>query len=150
MVWDDYDREWKNYQRSFVQLETEVTRAGFDQAEQDVDRERLDQLTAQRAEAEGQVAANQETTDELRRQLDDIELELFSVNQEHQFTKSTYDSRRYEFEVRRRGGVRKARSDRGRKSRNFTTGGPSWAWKSRDSPRIGIECEPRSPPSPHG
>ena len=101
MVWDDYDREWKNYQRSFVQLETEVTRAGFDQAEQDVDRQRLDQLTAQRAEAEGQVAANQESTDELRRQLDDIELELFSVNQEHQFTKSTYDSRRYEFEVRR-------------------------------------------------
>ena len=101
MVWDDYDREWKNYQRSFVQLETEVTRAGYDQAEQDVDRQRLDQLTAQRAEAEGQVAANQESTDELRRQLDDIELELFSVNQEYQFTKSTYDSRRYEFEVRR-------------------------------------------------
>ena len=24
MVWDDYDREWKDYQRRFVQLETEV------------------------------------------------------------------------------------------------------------------------------
>ena len=35
MVWDDYDREWKNHQRLFVQLETEVTRAGFDQAQQD-------------------------------------------------------------------------------------------------------------------
>ena len=30
MVWDDYDREWKGYQRQFVLLETEVTpgRAG--------------------------------------------------------------------------------------------------------------------------
>ena len=101
MVWDDYDREWKNYQRRFVQLETEVTRAGYEEAEQSVDRQRLDQLTAQRAEAESEVAASQESTDELRRQLDDIEVELFMATQEYQFTKSTYDSQRYEFEVRR-------------------------------------------------
>ena len=29
MVWDDYDREWKNYQRDFTALEMEVTRAGL-------------------------------------------------------------------------------------------------------------------------
>ena len=27
MVWDDFDREWKNTQRQFTQLELEVTRA---------------------------------------------------------------------------------------------------------------------------
>ena len=37
MVWDDYDREWKNYQRRFVQLETEVTRLGLEAANADVD-----------------------------------------------------------------------------------------------------------------
>ena len=32
MVWDDFDREWKQTQRRFTQLELEVTRASLDQA----------------------------------------------------------------------------------------------------------------------
>ena len=32
MVWDDFDRDWKNTQRQFVQLESEVTRQLRDQA----------------------------------------------------------------------------------------------------------------------
>ena len=101
MVWDDHDREWKNHQRLFVQLETEVTRAGLDVAQQTIDREQLDQLTAQRVEAENQLVANQQKVDELRSQLDDLEVQLFLVSQNHQFTKATYDAERYEFEVRR-------------------------------------------------
>ena len=101
MVWDDYDREWKNYQRLFVQLETEVTRAGLDRAQQTVDRQQLEQLTAQRVEAENELAANQQKVDELGSQLDDLEVRLFLVSQNHQFTKANYDAERYEFEVRR-------------------------------------------------
>ena len=41
MVWDDYDREWKNYQRRFVQLEMEVTRASLAQVEAGLDQEEL-------------------------------------------------------------------------------------------------------------
>ena len=29
MVWDDYDRDWKNTQRNFSQLETEVTQLSY-------------------------------------------------------------------------------------------------------------------------
>ena len=101
MVWDDYDREWKNYQRRFVQLETEVTRVGLDREKQTVDRQQLDQLTAQRVEGENQLAANQQKVDELRSELDDVEVRLFLVSQNHQFTKANYDAERYEFEVRR-------------------------------------------------
>ena len=32
MVWDDYDREWKNTQRRFSQLEYQVTQAQLQQA----------------------------------------------------------------------------------------------------------------------
>ena len=32
MVWDDYDRDWKNTQRRFAQLEYQVTQAQFQQA----------------------------------------------------------------------------------------------------------------------
>ena len=52
MVWDDYDREWKNYQRDFTAIEMEVARLGLAQAQQDVDQARVAELTAQRAAAE--------------------------------------------------------------------------------------------------
>ena len=47
MVWDDYDRDWKNTQRRFAQLEYEVTEAQLQQASRGVDRARLQQLEAQ-------------------------------------------------------------------------------------------------------
>ena len=34
MVWDDYDRDWKNTQRRFAQLEYQVTQASKEQAYQ--------------------------------------------------------------------------------------------------------------------
>ena len=37
MVWDDFDRDWKNTQRQFVRLEMEVTRALRDQATRGVE-----------------------------------------------------------------------------------------------------------------
>ena len=60
MVWDDYDRDWKNTQRRFAQLEYEVTQAQLQQASRGVDRSRLQQLQAQlqaaREERRGQPA----------------------------------------------------------------------------------------------
>ena len=44
MVWDDFDREWKNTQRQFNQLEIEVTRANLAQAERRIDKGKLTQL----------------------------------------------------------------------------------------------------------
>src|SRR5215831_3807203 len=38
MVWDDYDREWKNTQRRFAQLEYQVTQAQLRQAAGAVDK----------------------------------------------------------------------------------------------------------------
>src|SRR2546422_6127516 len=47
MVWDDYDRDWKNTQRRFEQLEVQVTQAQLQQAGRAVDRNKLQQLQAQ-------------------------------------------------------------------------------------------------------
>ena len=44
MVWDDFNREWKNTQRRFVQLENQVTQAQLQQAGRNVDRSKLQQL----------------------------------------------------------------------------------------------------------
>ena len=101
MVWDDYDREWKNYQRDFTALEMEVTRANLTQAEQEVDQARVAELTAQRAEAEQGLASNAAQMDELEAQLADVDRDLFVATQNFQFTKANYDVVRYTFEVRR-------------------------------------------------
>src|ERR1700680_4792811 len=69
MVWDDYDRDWKNTQRRFNQLELQVTQAQLQQAGSAVDRNKLQQLEAQQKAAEKNVAANQKTVDDLQAKL---------------------------------------------------------------------------------
>lgn len=101
MVWDDYDREWKNYQRQFTQLEMEVTRAGLAQAQQETDQTRLAELTAQRQAAGQQVEANAGQVGELESQLAEVDRQLYVANQNFQFTKANYDVERYAVEVER-------------------------------------------------
>ena len=60
MVWDDYDREWKGYQRRFVQLEMEVTRASLEAANQEVDARVIGELEAKRADAEARLEVQTE------------------------------------------------------------------------------------------
>ena len=102
MVWDDYDREWKNYQRRFVQLEMEVTRASLQEAGSAIDRNRIEELEAQRAGATETVAGSQATIDELEGQLAEVTAEHYRVNQDSQFAKASYDADRYEFEALRK------------------------------------------------
>ncbi len=98
MVWDDYDREWKGYQRQFVLLETEVTQAGLVSAEGALDQGRIAELEAERVTAEQELASNQTQIDALELDLEVIEADLFRVNQDYIFTKAQYDVERYEFE----------------------------------------------------
>ena len=99
MVWDDYDREWKNTQRSFAALEYDVAQASVTAAESKIDKNKLAQSEAQRAEGEQKVAANQQKVDELRNQLSALEARLYRETQDYQFAKATYDHDRYDFEV---------------------------------------------------
>src|SRR5215471_2124567 len=69
MVWDDYDREWKNTQRQFARLEYQVTQAQLQAAGRSVDRSKLAQLEGQLKGAEGKVASNKAKVDDLQRQL---------------------------------------------------------------------------------
>ena len=101
MVWDDYDREWKSYQRDFTAIEMEVARLGLTQAQQDVDQARVAELTAQRAEAERALGSRVTQIDEIEDQLSDIGTEMFITTQNFNFAKVYYDVARYTFEVER-------------------------------------------------
>ena len=105
MVWDDYDREWKNTQRRFANLEYQVTQAQLQQAGRSVDRNKMQQLQAQRAAAEKNVAANKAKVDELQAKLQDADNRLFRATLDYQYMKATYDQDRYDFEASRAAGT---------------------------------------------
>src|SRR4029453_12929378 len=102
MVWDDFDREWKNTQRQFTQLELEVTRAQLAQAERGVDKAKMTGLQQQLAAAEKGMEANRQQIDTLNGELKEIDARLYRVNQSAQFGKAKYDGDRYAFEERRK------------------------------------------------
>ena len=108
MVWDDYDRDWKNTQRRFAQLEYEVTEAQLQQAGRSVDRSRLQQLQTELQEASKGVAANQQRVDELQDQIDDGDNRLFRASSAYQTAKATFDQNRYSFEASRNAGAASA------------------------------------------
>src|SRR6185503_4929584 len=101
MVWDDFDRDWKNTQRRFVQLETEVTRQQRDLAARGVDRNKIAQLEAQRKTAEQQIAANKAKVDELEGKLAEADKILYRATLDYNYMKATYDQDRYDFETER-------------------------------------------------
>src|SRR5262245_33881130 len=105
MVWDDYDREWKNTQRRFALLDYQITQAQLQQAGRSVDRNKLQQLDAQRKAAEQRIASNQKKVDELQGKLKDADNKLFRATLDYNYAKATYDQDRYDFESSRNAGA---------------------------------------------
>src|SRR5215471_2733178 len=101
MVWDDYDREWKNTQRRFSQLEYQVTQAQLRQARGAVDRNKVAQLRTQEQAAKNNVAANQKKVDDLQDKLKEAQNKEFRATLDMQYMKATYDQDRYDFEATR-------------------------------------------------
>src|SRR5437867_9667157 len=101
MVWDDFDREWKNTQRRFAQLEYQVTQASRQQALGAIDRNKLSQLQASKAAGEKNIASNRQKVDELQGKLRDVENNLNRETLDYQYSKAIYDHDRYEFEAMR-------------------------------------------------
>src|SRR5471030_677568 len=108
MVWDDFNRDWKNTQRHFAQLETQVTQASLQQAGRAVDKSKLANLTAQEAAAKKNVAANQAKVDDLQAKQKDAQNALFRATTAFQTMKATYDQDRYDFEATRANGLSSA------------------------------------------
>src|ERR1700676_5304430 len=83
MVWDDYDRDWKNTQRRFAQLEYQVTQAQLQQASRTVDRNKLQQLQAEQQAGAKKVAANQAKVDELQAKIKDADNRLYRATTDY-------------------------------------------------------------------
>jgi len=101
MVWDDFDRDWKNTQRRFAQLEYQVTQAQRQQAVGAVDKNKIAQLEAQKTAAAQQIKANQAKVDELQSKLADADKIMVRATLDYNYLKATYEQDRYDFETSR-------------------------------------------------
>src|SRR3974390_148541 len=86
-IWDDYDRDWKNTQRRFTQLQTDVARADLQKAQRAIDKNKLSQLQAQLTAAEKNATANQGKIDEIQKKLDDLNVRLDRTQKDFQYAK---------------------------------------------------------------
>lgn len=98
MIWDDYAREWKRYQRQFQVIEQEVTEQELQETQAGLDQQALTQLEQQRATAEEALSGQQEELAALQSELEAVETDLDLATQEFRFARSVYDSRRWEYE----------------------------------------------------
>lgn len=108
MVWDDFDRDWKNTQRSFAQLEYEVAQRQAAEATGKIDKAKHAASVAAVASGRQKVDANRDKVDAIQKQIDDLDRRLYRETQEYQFAKATYDQDRYSFEVAREHGASSA------------------------------------------
>src|SRR6478672_9887205 len=90
MVWDDFDRDWKNTQRRFANLEYQVTQAARQQAINSVDKNKIAQLEAQKKNAEQLIKANQAKVDELNHKLSEADKTLYRATLDYNYMKATY------------------------------------------------------------
>src|SRR5688572_404964 len=102
MVWDDFDREWKNTQRQFTQLELEVTRQQLAANSRGIDKAKLTGLTNQLAAAQKAMEGNRERIDDVNERLAEVDRRLFRASKAAQFAKAEYDVNRYAFEENRK------------------------------------------------
>ncbi len=98
MIWDDYAREWKRYQRRFQVIEQEVTQRQLDDTAAAIDQQQLAQLQQQRETAEQALAGQQDQIATLESQFADIQTDLDLATQEFRFARSIFDTRRWEYE----------------------------------------------------
>src|SRR6185295_17311291 len=108
MVWDDFDRDWKNTQRRFARLQYEVSARQYRAERAKVDVTKLRSLQAQLKAAEQNVKANQSKVDELQKKVDDIVVQLDRAGRDYQYIKATYDHDKYDFESARAAGFASA------------------------------------------
>jgi cbb3-type cytochrome oxidase cytochrome c subunit len=101
MVYDDYSRGWKGYQKRFLNLDAEKTRAEIKAAQEALDRQALEGLQKELEAARvalGEHASELKTTEE---RLKSIGVVAYRDDLAYRTVKSTYDAKKFDYEEAR-------------------------------------------------
>lgn len=98
MIWADYDREWKDYQKAFNRLEVKYTQDQIKQALGSVDAARLKAVEADLARGQREEAAQRDDVRKLEAALREVGGRWYAADQDFRFTKARIDVARYEYD----------------------------------------------------
>ncbi|HLE21608.1 MAG TPA: hypothetical protein VJB88_10860, partial [Vicinamibacteria bacterium] len=98
MIWHDYSREWKGYQREFIRLERQTAERQLEEAQASLDPTELQRLEEQLAAADTALAQNQQGIDELEARREHLRDERYLADVEERELKSVYDSKKFYYE----------------------------------------------------
>src|SRR3989338_6278327 len=94
----DHHREWKEWQKKFVQLKMEKARKELKRSEQALDKKKLEDLKKQQADAQAAAASQRAERDKLQVETDKRDPALLKARSEYQNLKQFHDSYNYYFE----------------------------------------------------
>ncbi len=98
MVFVDYSREWKSYQRTFTRLQLQRTQQDINAAANAFDRAKYQQIAQQLQQSQSEIAQHESDVKTAQKKVDDISAEFYRINQNFQFAKAKYDSKKYEYD----------------------------------------------------
>ena len=89
MVWDDYDREWKDFQKEAMALEAYKTEAEIKLAQENVDQDALKAIEDELAGIQAAIQAHQEQYDAATNELKRLtQADWYSADQRLKFEKA--------------------------------------------------------------
>jgi chromosome segregation ATPase len=98
MIYVDYNRPWKKYQVEFNKLDVKLTQDQIEQSLGKVDAKKRDNLAAQLAAGEQEIAAKSDEVRAARAETERLRGKWYAVDQNYRFTKARIDVARYEYE----------------------------------------------------
>ncbi len=98
IVYEDYRRDWKDYQKKFTALKLEKIKLEISAADQNIDKAEVARLTQEIKAAEVSAASNGAQSSRLEKELFALETRLTKAKDNYQTLKQFLDSDRYFYE----------------------------------------------------
>ena len=105
MIWFDYSREWKGFQRQFVQMERDLTARQIQEAQQGINPADLQSVQAELQQAETALAAEQAALEALEAEIADLDTRRTLADIREREIKAVYDSDKFYYEETRERGT---------------------------------------------
>ncbi|SVB75918.1 uncharacterized protein METZ01_LOCUS228772, partial [marine metagenome] len=98
MIWADYDREWKYFQREAIAFDRHKTQVELEAANAAVDKDQLSAVDAEAKEVEAKIATRNAELQAVQAGLEVIRGQFYIADQNLKFEKAEYDVAKYQFE----------------------------------------------------
>ena len=97
MAYADYHRDWKKYQRQFMQMERQKALEKRNEAKGEIDLALYKQLLVDKKDAEKDLQSRQDLVEQLQNQQADLDNQIYKTNMVYQVTKAKIDATKYEY-----------------------------------------------------